>query len=152
MYPGNPYHARGQAQTRATAAYRAASETVTPARAIVMLYDGAIKRIADAKEAISVGRIEDRYNYVVKAYDIINGLHCHLDYEAGGEVAILLDRYYSYILHRLTEINVRNDTAICDEVIARLREMRDSWSGIAEAAPTSTVAATPPSGSATVSA
>ena len=130
MYASSPY--QQHAQHRAAQAYRSASETVTPARAIVMLYDGVIKRLGEAKAAIGDNRIEDRYNSVVKAYNIINGLHCHLDFEAGGEIATLLDQYYSYILHRLTEINVTNDLSICDELIARLREMRASWAQIAD--------------------
>ena len=51
----NPY-----ARHRASAAYRSAAETVTPARAIVMLYDGAIKRLTDAKSAIEDKRVEGR--------------------------------------------------------------------------------------------
>ena len=115
-------------------AYHAAAETVTPARAIVMLYDGAMKRLNEARNAILAGRIEERHLLVAKAYAIINGLHCQLDFEAGGDVARLLDRYYIYILHRMTFIDIKNDPEICDELIARLREMRASWAAIADGA------------------
>ena len=101
-----------------------------PAQAIVMLYDGAIQRVATAREAISNGQIETRYNAVMKAYAIIQGLQSHLDFEAGGDIAPQLHRYYEYLLIRMTMINIKNDLAICDEVIDRLREMRASWAQI----------------------
>jgi len=115
-------------------AYRSAAETVSPARAIVMLYDGAMRRLGEAAQAIRDRRIEDRYNAVMKAYAIVNGLHCQLDFDAGGEIAEVLDRYYLYILERMLQINIKNDPAICEELVERLREMRASWAAIADGA------------------
>lgn len=121
-----------QHHARAMTAYQTAAETVTPARAIVMLYDGAVQRLQQAVLAMSEGRVEDRFKLMGKAYAIIHGLQCQLDFDAGGEVALLLDRYYAYLLHRMTQVNVRNDPEICAEIIARLREMRASWAAIAD--------------------
>lgn len=115
---------------RAYSAYRHAAETVTPTRAVVMLYDGAIRRLAEARSAILDGRIEDRHNHVAKCFLIVNGLHGQLDFQAGGDIAPLLDRYYGYILNRLALLDIRNDPSMCDELIERLREMRASWVAI----------------------
>lgn len=123
-----------QHRARAMNAYRAAAETVSPAVAIVMLYDGAIQRLALAKCAIIDSRIEDRFNLVNKATAIIHGLQSQLDFGAGGEIAEMLNGYYNYILHRMNQINISNDSAICDEIIERLREMRASWALIAKGA------------------
>ena len=119
---------------RAFSAYRHAAETVTATKAIVLLYDGAIRQLAEARQAIVDGRIEDRHNHVSKAFLIINGLHGQLDFQAGGEVAVLLDRYYGYILNRLALLDIRNDPSICDEVTERLSEMRASWIAIDDGA------------------
>lgn len=121
-----------QQRARAMSAYHAASETVTPATAIVMLYDGAVRRLNEAKLAAQEGRIEDRCNAVGKAHAIIHGLQCQLDFGAGGDIAALLDDYYNYILHRMTQINIKSDPTICEELVSRLREMRESWSTIAQ--------------------
>lgn len=121
-----------QQRARALNAYQTAAETVTPARAIVMLYDGAVQRLQQARQAIVDRRIEDRFQLVEKARAIVHGLQCQLDFAAGGEVARLLDGYYAYLLHRMTQINLRNDPAICDELVDRLREMRSSWASIAD--------------------
>jgi flagellar protein FliS len=120
-----------QHRTRAMNAYQTANTTVTPAMAIVMLYDGAMKFLSLAKAAIDERRIEDRCHLINKAHAVIHGLQCQLDFDAGGDIAPVLDHYYSYLLHRMMQINIKNDPAICDELIDRLREMRESWAAIA---------------------
>ena len=40
----------------------------------------------------------------------------------------------------LQEIDLRNDATVCDELIARLVEMRASWVAMATAEPTAAVA------------
>ena len=120
-----------QHRARAMTAYQVATTTVTPAMAIVMLYDGAMRFLAGAKAAIAEGRIEDRCQLVDRAHAVIHGLQCQLDFTAGGDVAHSLDRYYGYVQHRMMQVNIKNDPAICDELIDRLREMRESWAAIA---------------------
>lgn len=121
-----------QRHFRATAAYQTAAETQTPAQQIVMLYDGAIRRLKEARIAIQEGRIEERYHLVMKAYAIVNALQSCLDFDQGGEVAPLLDRFYGYLLGRMMQINIKNDASICDEVVERLMLMRASWAQIAD--------------------
>lgn len=121
-------------------AYQAASTTVTPAMAIVMLYDGAMKFLALAKNAIAEDRIEQRFHFVARSHAIIHGLQCQIDFVAGGEIARSLDQYYDYLQHRMIQINIKNDPNICDELIDRLREMRESWATIAKSSTSSATA------------
>lgn len=123
--------ASSSSRSNAISAYRNANETVSPSQAIVMLYDGAIQRVGMARQAIINGEIEARFHAVSKAHAIIQGLQSHLDFNAGGDIAKQLDRYYDYISVRMTMVNLKNDPAICDEIIERLREMRSSWAQIA---------------------
>lgn len=118
---------------RANAAYRGASETIAPAQQIVLLYDGAIRFLKEAEAAIAARAIERRHNAVAKAFAIVNALQCCLDFDQGGEVARSLDRFYGYVLHRLTRIDLTNDPSICAELIGLLGQMRASWAAIAEA-------------------
>jgi flagellar protein FliS len=120
-----------QHRARAMTAYQAATETISPGMAIVMLYDGAMQALSLAKRAIAEGRIEERCNLVNKAHAIVHGLQCQLDFAAGGDIARLLDDYYAYLLGRMTQVNIKNDPAICDELVDRLREVRESWATIA---------------------
>jgi flagellar protein FliS len=122
------------ARVRATAAYGQAARTIPPALQVVMLYDGAIGRLREARRAVEERRVEDRYRAVEKAAAIVDALHACLDRERGGEIAALLDRLYTYASVRMQLINTHNDAGVCDELVARLTELRDAWRAIAEGA------------------
>ena len=132
--------------TRAAAAYGRAAQTTPAARQVVMLYDGAIGRLREARQAILEGRIEDRFRAIQKASGIIDGLHACLDFERGGDIALLLDRMYGYISLRLQQINIRQDPAICDELVAHLDELRRAWNTLAEGAALSPTGPISPTG------
>jgi flagellar secretion chaperone FliS len=108
-------------------AYASATQTVAKTKQIVMLYDGAIRYIQQAKEAIREKRIEDRYRLLVKTGEIINGLQACLDFENGKEIARVLYQFYSSIDNRLFGIHRSNSIEECDEVIAELKQMREVW-------------------------
>jgi flagellar protein FliS len=118
---------------RALSAYGQAAETLAPLKQIVLLYDGAIRRIKEAREAILQHRIKDRCTAIDKAGAIIDALHAALDHERGGEIAAQLDRIYTYLGFRLQRVNLEDDPAICDELVARLAELRGSWAQLAGA-------------------
>jgi len=132
-------------------AYAAATQTVAKTRQIVMLYDGIIRFVQLAKEAIKERRIEDRYRLLIKASEIIMGLQSCLDFEQGGQVAKVLYNFYSTVDGRIFSIHRTNSLASCDEVIADLKQMRDVWNEIdigSEATPAEApAAASPPSSS-----
>jgi flagellar protein FliS len=123
-----------QGMQRALSAYGHAAETLAPLQQIVLLYDGAIRRIREARQAIELRRVSDRYTAIEKASAIIDALHAALDHERGGEIAAQLDRIYTYVSFRLQRVNLDDDPAICDELVARLAELRGSWARIAEQA------------------
>lgn len=118
-------------RARAFDAYGRASSAIPPLQQIVMLYDGAILRVKEARAAIGTGDIESRFRATVKAMAIVEALQSCLDHDKGGEIARLLDRCYTYLLLRLTEVNVKNDPAICEEILERLSDMRASWAELA---------------------
>jgi flagellar secretion chaperone FliS len=112
-------------------AYNTATLTVPKVQQIVMLYDGAIRYLQQAKEAVQENRIEDRYNLLVKASDIVIGLQSCLDFEAGGEIAKILYDYYSGLDARIFTIHRSNSVDMCERVINDLKLMRDTWQEIA---------------------
>jgi flagellar secretion chaperone FliS len=111
-------------------AYAAATQTVAKTQQIVMLYDGAIRFVQQAKEAIKDKRIEDRYNLITKATDVVAGLQGCLDFENGGDIARVLYNFYASIESRLFSVHRSNSAETCDEVIADLKQMRDVWQEI----------------------
>ncbi len=119
------------ARARAFAAYEHAVDTIPPLRQIVLLYDAAMRRVREARRAIEEGRIEDRFHAVARATAIVDALHKCLDFEKGGEIATILDLYYTDLALRLQDINIRNEVGACDEVLARLADMRAAWAQLA---------------------
>ena len=124
-----------QTLRRALDAYGQASATLAPAQQIVLLYEGAIRRIREARRAIEAGRVHDRCLAVQKATAIVEGLQSCLDHARGGEIARNLDRIYTHIIFRLQRVNLTDDPRICDEVIARLDQLRGAWAQLAAGAP-----------------
>lgn len=108
-------------------AYAAATQTAAKTRQIVMLYDGAIRYVQQAKDAIRDGRFEDRYHLLIRAGDIIVGLQSCLDFENGGEIARILYQFYAGVDSRLFTVHHTNSLQSCDEIIADLKQMRDVW-------------------------
>lgn len=129
------------AMRKAMNAYGQASETIPPAKQIVMLYDGIIRHLKAAKSAIDKGWINDRYIATEKATLIIEALQGCLDHENGGEIAAQLDQLYTHFIFRLQAINIDNDPKICDELIDGFGELRASWAALAEAEPGQTTPA-----------
>ncbi len=124
-------------------AYSQAVQTIPRAQQIVMLYDGVIRFVKSARAAVVDRRINDRYIAVQKATQIIDALQGCLDHEKGGDIASNLDRLYTYFSFRLQAINLEDDEAICDEIIDRISELRESWAQIATAVNSTDSAAQP---------
>lgn len=111
-------------------AYAAATQTVAPTRQIVLLYDGIIRLVQQAKDAINDKKIEDRYNLLIRASELVGGLQGCLDFDNGGEIARILYSYYSSIDARLFAIHRTNSIDDCNSIIDDLKQMRDAWSEI----------------------
>jgi flagellar protein FliS len=112
-------------------AYSAASRTVPKTQQVVMLYDGVIRFLRQAKEAMLEKRIEDRFNLLLRASQIIVGLRSSIDYTVGGDVAHTLERFYTGIDVRILSLNFNKDGAdLCDGIIEDLKSMRDVWDNI----------------------
>ncbi len=101
-------------------------ETASPERLIIMLYDGAIKFLNQAKANIEEENIEGANNALLKTQDIISELMIGLNMEA-GEIARNLYNLYDYFKWCLVEANTHKNTAILDEILEHLTELRDTW-------------------------
>lgn len=113
-------------------AYSQAVLTVPKTRQIVMLYDGAIRFVKQAQQAIEEKRIEDRYNLLLKASKVMTGLQNSLDFEKGGDVATTLHQFYLNMSVRILSVNFKRHEGkeLCDGIIGELKQMRDVWNNI----------------------
>lgn len=103
-----------------------------PHRLIQLLYNGALERINMAKARIQAKDFEGKNRLINKSIEIVAGLRGFLNFEKGGDLAPKLEALYDYMERRLFEANVRNDTAMLDEVSMLLRQLKDGWDGIRE--------------------
>ena len=113
--------------------YRANSVlTASPGQLVLMLYDGALRAIALAKEGFSTPpenprRIEIINQQLLKAQSILTELQNGLNMDAGGEFAQTMHRLYDYHNRRLLEANIRKQVEPVIEVERLVRELRDAW-------------------------
>ena len=115
---------------KAYQAYSRANHTVPKTQQIVMLYDGIIRNLQQAKEAMEQNNIEQRYNKLVKASEIIIGLQSCLDYDQGQQAAQVLYDFYSSLDSRIIGLHRTNDAGACQSLIDEVKEMRTMWHNI----------------------
>lgn len=99
--------------------------TASPAELTLMLYDGCLKFIRQARVAIQGKNIEEKNTNLVKAQKIIQELMVTLNLDVAISENLL--QMYDYINRRLVEANVHSDVAILDEVEGYVTEFRDTW-------------------------
>ena len=107
-------------------------KTANQIRLIVMLYDGAIRHLNLALDALAEGhrRYDEVNSHVIAAQDILSELTASLDFEKGGVLAKNLFSLYSFMNRRLLEANLNKDAAPIAEVKKHLGELRESWDEI----------------------
>ena len=104
-----------------------------PRRLVVMLYDGALDRIRQARGCAEHGMAGEKSVAIGRAIAILDELRGSLDFEKGGPLAANLEDLYSYASRRLLAASATGDVRILDEVAALLRELREAWAAIAAA-------------------
>ncbi len=113
--------------------YRKTSvETLSPAKLLLMLYDGALNFLSNAKKAIEEKDIPRAHSQIVRAQDIVTELMTTLNMDI--PLSNQLYALYDYIHRRLVEANIKKDPAIIDEASHFLRELRDAFAQAAREA------------------
>ncbi len=106
----------------------------TPLELVVMLYDGGLAFIHQARAAIERNDIAARRDASTRALAVVSQLQSTLNMEAGGDVARQLDELYSWITGRILAATMDNRVEPLDEAARVLAMLRDSWVTIANGA------------------
>lgn len=101
--------------------------TVNKSRLIVLMYDGAIRFVSEAKQRMEAGDIAGHGLYISKAQKIVSELAASLDKARGGDVADSLDKLYTDINRNLTKANIDRNTALLDTALRTLRNVKQAW-------------------------
>jgi flagellar protein FliS len=106
--------------------------TASPGQLVLMLYDGALRALGQAREGFNRPAEDSRRYEVInsqllKAQAILAEMQTTLNHEAGGEFSRNLERLYDYYIRRLMEANLRKQVEPVIEVERLLRDVRDAW-------------------------
>jgi len=104
----------------------------SPLELVVMLYDGALRFMTDARDAAARRDIPARREAVSRTLAIISELQSTLDLGAGGDMARSLDGLYAFVTSRLMDATARQDPQPIDEAIRVFSTLREAWAAIAK--------------------
>jgi flagellar protein FliS len=124
---------KGQAKKKALGAYTTSAldaevAGASPAKIILMLFDGAINSIQQAKVAISHSKHVESSKSIIKAYNIVQlGLRDSLRHDVDAKISGNLDALYDYCGRKLMEASRSKKVALLDEVAGLLKPVADAW-------------------------
>jgi len=122
MYGKNPH-----------ATYQAVQVTTTDrGRLLLMMYEGAIKFLKQAKAGLETNDIAKFCRFLSKGQAIIAELMNTLDFEKGGTIARDLDRLYDFMLFYLTEANLYRDPQRIAKVVELIDTIYSAYKEIIE--------------------
>ncbi len=107
-------------------AYQQASHNVGKGQQIIMLYDGVIRFVQQAKSAHENVEIERRFNMLQKAINVVMGLQSSLDMQNYPDISASLYDYYETIYIGLNGL-IKGESSAYDAMIDDLKQMRNSW-------------------------
>lgn len=99
--------------------------TMTQGEMLRKLYDGIIKEINGAILYINQKNYTDANNSLQKAQRILNHLRTTLNFKY--EVSNNLSSLYDYFINQIVQANMKKDTALLDEVLQMVTELRDAF-------------------------
>lgn len=102
-----------------------AVNTASSGELTLMLYNGALKFVKQAKKDVHANNYEAKNKNIQKAQDIIREFMLTLNQKM--EISQQMLPLYEYMNHRLTQANLKNDAEPLEEVVSLLTQFRDTW-------------------------
>ncbi|MFZ7101337.1 MAG: flagellar export chaperone FliS [Peptococcaceae bacterium] len=99
--------------------------TAGPEKLLIMLFDGAIRFLGQAKSALEAKDIEKTNYYLIRCQNIVYELMGSLNMEY--EISQSLFQMYEYINYNLQQANMQKDVKFLAEPEQYLREFRETW-------------------------
>jgi len=116
---------------QASQAYRSAAVVVSPLKAVVMLFDGAIVDLEKSVRAYERRRFEESHDHLVRATSILRGLSHHL--KVDNAMGDRLFRTYTGLIMASLNAYGRPDARVrYAKIIKGLMDLRDAWKHVLE--------------------
>jgi len=117
----------------AVAQYRSSQvQTASPARVIVQFYDGAIRFMKLACQAMTVRDYATKGMYLSRAHAVVSELRANLDHTRAPEITNELDRLYVYVLDCITEANMKAAPEPLEPAFKVMEQLRGAWVSVAD--------------------
>src|SRR6056297_3024950 len=117
-------------QTAARAYMQTRVHTTSQEELIVLLFDAGIRYLEQAQREIKEKNYAQKGILITKALDVVNELDSSLNIQKGGEIAQNIHSLYIFCQTRLLRANMKMDTAIIDEVIQILEDLKSAFEDI----------------------
>ena len=115
--------------------------TSSPAKLVVMLYQGAIRFLRQGIDDIRSKNLAGKARSIDRAVAILQHLQSTLDTKNGEEIAKDLDRLYTYAVERISQGSATLDAESIEEVVKLLSTLLSGWEEIARKEAETTVPA-----------
>lgn len=99
--------------------------TASPEELTLMLYDGCLKFMRQAKVFIEEKNIEGAHVSITKAQAIIEELDVTLNMDI--PISESLRPLYQFMTEQLIEANIKKDAQYIDTIYPMVEELRDTW-------------------------
>jgi flagellar protein FliS len=106
-------------------------ETASPIQIVVALYDGAIRFLRVAEEAMGRKDHAAKGHALQRAHAVVTELTATLDHAAAPELCAQLEQLYLFVLERIGTSNLRADPSLAAEARRVLEQLRGAWAELA---------------------
>ena len=110
--------------------YALATHTLAADSQIILAYDGVIRYLQQARQALEDNKIEEKFHALTKASELVCSIQSALNFEVEEEIAWTLYHFYSSIDNRICSLHRSKDLDICGEVIEEMKTVREAWLNI----------------------
>lgn len=104
--------------------------TASPEKLVMLLMEGALRHMDQAKIAIEQKKVAMAGEALSRAFAIVSELRGALDREKAPEIASDLDRLYGFILDRVVLANRRRELVPLEEAREIMGTIKAGWDGV----------------------
>ncbi|MCC6485396.1 MAG: flagellar export chaperone FliS [Armatimonadetes bacterium] len=106
--------------------------TASPERLLVRAYDGMVRFLGLAEEAILQHDYNLQNHYIQRTQSILGVLSANLESAHNEALGASLSSLYEWFSLRLIEANLKGDAEAVGDVRLRIADLRDAWSQAAQ--------------------
>jgi flagellar protein FliS len=103
--------------------------TADPGAILLMLYQGTLDFLRQAKDAMERKDMAEKGLFINKTLAIVSELLASLNFDIGGDVARNLEGLYLFMIDHITNANLSNDPRLLEETITLLATLKEGWEG-----------------------